>query len=175
MIIVGAGAAGIGCAVSLTGGFGLDPSRVLLLERGEEVGTSINGSFRPDKMRFISPSFNRGGMASSFDLNSAVAHTLPHDQHDAEPPGPQYADHMDELFELARLRDRVLRHSEIVEIVKAPGDGIIDVHVRIRAGAGGDAEEVQSVTVETLRTRYVVWAAADFTLLRRVHAIGAVG
>ena len=62
VIIVGAGAAGIGCAVSLTDVFGLAPSRVLLLERGETIGTSFR--MWPDEMRFISPSFNQAGRSS---------------------------------------------------------------------------------------------------------------
>ena len=41
VVIVGAGAAGIGCAITLTASFGLDPSRVLLIERGEAIGQSF--------------------------------------------------------------------------------------------------------------------------------------
>lgn len=41
VIVVGAGAAGIGCAFSLTHTFGLDPSRVVLLERGDAIGASF--------------------------------------------------------------------------------------------------------------------------------------
>ena len=68
VIVVGAGAAGIGVAFSLTHTFGLDPSRVVLLERGEAVGASFRSW--PAEMRFISPSFNQQGWTSSFDLNS---------------------------------------------------------------------------------------------------------
>ena len=90
VIIVGAGAAGIGTAVSLVHTFGLDPSRVLLLERGEGVGTSFR--MWPEEMSFISPSFNQAGWTSSFDLNSVAhgsspAYTL-HAQH---PSGAQCA------------------------------------------------------------------------------------
>ena len=55
VVVVGAGAAGIGCAVSLTRAFGLDPSRVQLLERSDAVGASFRAW--PEEMRFISPSF----------------------------------------------------------------------------------------------------------------------
>ena len=68
VIIVGAGAAGVGCALMLTKTFGLDASRVLLIERGETVGDSFRRW--PAEMRFISPSFNQQGWTSSFDLNS---------------------------------------------------------------------------------------------------------
>ena len=46
--IVGAGAAGIGTALMLTTTFGLDPSRVLLVERGEAVGRRV---WRGDEWR----------------------------------------------------------------------------------------------------------------------------
>ena len=84
--------------------------------------------------------------------------------------GFQYADHLDELFELARLQDRVRPRSEVVEIVKAPGDGVIDVHVRNRGG-DADANGVRSERVETLRTRFVVWVAVEYKLLRCVQAV----
>ena len=41
VIIVGAGAAGVGTALMLTKTFGLDASRVLLIERGEAVGDTF--------------------------------------------------------------------------------------------------------------------------------------
>ena len=71
VIIVGAGAAGIGCATSLIHTFGLAKSDVLILERGDAIGTSFRQW--PAEMRFISPSFNQAGWTNSFDLNS-VAH-----------------------------------------------------------------------------------------------------
>ena len=49
--------------------FGLDPERVLLVDRGE-----VGETFRrwPKEMRFISPSFNSQGWTQSFDLNSVA-------------------------------------------------------------------------------------------------------
>ena len=86
---MGAGAAGIGSAVSLTRAFGLDPSRVQLLERSDAVGASFRAW--PEEMRFISPSFNQQGWTSSFDLNAVAQDTSPayalHAQH---PSGAQY-------------------------------------------------------------------------------------
>ena len=57
VIVVGAGAAGVGTALMLTKNFGLDTSRVLLIERGEAVGDTFRRW--PAEMRFISPSFNQ--------------------------------------------------------------------------------------------------------------------
>ena len=87
VIIVGAGAAGIGTALMLTTTFGLDPSRVLLVERGEAVGETFRRW--PAEMRFISPSFNQQGWTNSFDLNS-VSHgtSLAYSLHREQPSGP---------------------------------------------------------------------------------------
>ena len=152
VIIVGAGAAGIGCAISLTDTFGLDPSRVLLLERGEGIGTSFR--MWPDEMRFISPSFNQAGWTNSFDLNSVAHGSSPaftlHAQH---PSGSAYADYLQELAELARVRERVQVQTDVVKITRG-ADGCFDV-VTKPTGEGGDEEE-------TLRARYVVWAAGEF-------------
>ena len=150
VIIVGAGAAGIGCAFSLTQAFGLDPSRVLLLERGEGVGETFRRW--PKEMRFISPSFNQQGWTSSFDLNAVAHDTSPafvlHAQH---PSGTQYADYLNELVKDAKL-DVKLR-TEVVRIERV--DGCFDVHVR-----AGDVDGAQKE--ETLRARFVVWAAGEF-------------
>ena len=49
VVIVGAGAAGVGCACMLTNIFGIEPSRVMLLERGDGIGTSFRNW--PEEMR----------------------------------------------------------------------------------------------------------------------------
>ena len=56
VIVVRAGASGVGVALMLTQTFGLAPERVLLVERGEGVGETFRRW--PKEMRFISPSFN---------------------------------------------------------------------------------------------------------------------
>ena len=91
VIVIGAGAAGIGTAHTLTNIFGLDASRVLLVDRGDAIGATFR--LWPQEMRFISPSFNQQGWTKSFDLNSVAYGTSPafslHTQH---PSGAQYAD-----------------------------------------------------------------------------------
>ena len=62
VIIVGAGALGVGLAIMLTRVFDLDPERVLLIERGSGVGYTFRQW--PKEMRFISPSFNQQGWVS---------------------------------------------------------------------------------------------------------------
>ena len=59
VLIVGAGCSGVGVAIMLTRVFGLDPQRVLLVERGDKVGDTFRKW--PREMRFISPSFNQQG------------------------------------------------------------------------------------------------------------------
>ena len=96
VIIIGAGASGIGTAISLTDVFGLAASRIMILERGETIGKSFRSW--PEEMKFISPSFNQAGWTKSFDLNSVAHGSSPafslHSQH---PSGKQYADYLDEL------------------------------------------------------------------------------
>ena len=41
VLIIGAGASGVGVAITLTKVFGIDPSRVLLVEQGEAVGETF--------------------------------------------------------------------------------------------------------------------------------------
>jgi len=146
VVVVGAGAAGIGCAVSLTRAFGLDPARVRLLERGDAVGASFRAW--PEEMRFISPSFNQQGWTSSFDLNAVAQDTSPayalHAQH---PSGKQYADYLAALAADASLDVRL---GTEVRSVEKLADG--DFDVRVRAG-GAD---------NIMRTRFVVWAAGEF-------------
>ena len=157
VIIVGAGAAGVGCAMMLTKTFGLDPSRVLLIERGEGVGDSFRRW--PAEMRFISPSFNQQGWTASMDLNSIAHGTSPaflmHTEH---PSGNDYADY---LTVCAGAHDlRVRTSTEVVSIEpkgKRGGPPLFSVKTQpSKPGSQGDSQ------IETLGARYVVWAAGEF-------------
>jgi len=153
VIVVGAGAAGIGFAITLTKTFGLDPSRVLLVEKGDGVGTSFRQW--PEEMRFISPSFNSEGWTNSFDLNSVAHGSSPaYELHAQHPSGSQYADYLDDLCGIVQLKKRVKRRCEVLRVEKGP-DGAFDVRVRSRKADGAERED-------TLRSRYVVWAAGEF-------------
>ena len=151
VLIVGAGAAGIGCAIMLTGTFGVDPSRVVLIERGEAVGTSFRKW--PEEMRFISPSFNQQGWTRSFDLNAVAYHkTPPAFTLQAEhPSGEQYADYLSWLAESSGLRVKL--STDVVATARE--GGVFGVRVRTRGDDGVPREE-------TLRSRFVVWAAGEF-------------
>ena len=133
VVIVGAGAAGVGCALMLTKTFGLDASRVVVVERGDEVGATFRRW--PAEMRFISPSFNMQGWTRSFDLNSVAFGTSPafslHEQH---PSGDQYADYLNALAESSQLRVRTRTEVTSVRPVGAKGDPQFSVGVRSRPG-----------------------------------------
>jgi len=75
VVVVGAGASGVGTAALLVETFGLDRSRVVLVERGAAPGETFRRW--PREMRFISPSFNMQGWTQSFDLNAIRHGTSP--------------------------------------------------------------------------------------------------
>ena len=168
VIIVGAGAAGVGCALMLTKTFGLDPSRVLLVERGEAVGETFRRW--PAEMRFISPSFNQQGWTSSFDLNSIAHGTSPaYSLHNEHPSGTEYAHYLSALAGAAKLNVRT--QTEVASVEAATGkEGAPLFSVGVRSVGGQEATQRRkkkaktepAQTTETLTARYVVWAAGEF-------------
>ena len=161
VIIVGAGAAGVGCALMLVETFALDPSRVLLLERGAGVGDTFKRW--PAEMRFISPSFNQQGWTSSFDLNS-ISHgtSLAYSLHSEHPSGVEYAAYLSALAERAKLNVRA--HTEVVS-VQAEGAKGFSVEVRRSASSPESVTESSPEAPsggEKLTARYVVWAAGEY-------------
>ena len=162
VVVVGAGAAGVGTALMLTKTFGLDASRVLLVERGEEVGATFRRW--PAEMRFISPSFNMQGWTNSFDLNSVAFGTSPaYSLHEQHPSGAQYADYLSALVSSAKLN---VRTSTEVTSVRPPSEegGLFSVSVRSKGDAG----------VEKITPKYVVWAAGEFQYPAETQFSGAI-
>ena len=146
--IVGAGAAGLGCAVALKE-FGVDD--VIVLDRHE-----IGASFRrwPQEMRFITPSFTSNAFGL-LDLNAIVPATSPAYTLDREhPSGAAYAKYL----------DNVAQHYEIE--VK-PGIDVSSVTV----------EENGTFTLttsdRTVRARHLIWAAGEFQYPNRNSIPGA--
>ena len=162
VVIVGAGAAGVGTALMLTKTFGLDPSSVLLVERGEEVGATFRRW--PAEMRFISPSFNMQGWTNSFDLNSVAFGTSPaYSLHEQHPSGAQYADYLSALVSSAKLNVRT--STEVTSITPPEEEGgLFSVSVRSRDTAG----------VDKLAPKYVVWAAGEFQYPSETQFTGAI-
>ncbi len=146
--IVGAGAAGLGCAVALKE-FGVDD--VIVLDRHE-----IGASFRrwPQEMRFITPSFTSNAFGL-LDLNAIVPGTSPAFTLDREhPSGKAYAKYL----------DNVANHFELQ--VKA-GIDVSSVTV----------EDNGTFTLETndrpVRARHLIWAAGEFQYPNRNSIEGA--
>ena len=159
MIIVGAGAAGVGCALMLTKTFGLEPSRVLLIERGEAVGDTFRRW--PAEMRFISPSFNQQGWTSSFDLNSIAHGTSPaYSLHSEHPSGDEYADYLNTLARAAELRVRTL--TEVISVEPEGANGFSVGVSDADFAPGLAAKRRKKRATEKLTARYVVWAAGEF-------------
>lgn len=74
VIIVGAGASGIGVGLMLTETFRVDKSRVLIIERGKDVGESFRRW--PEEMKFISPSFNQQVRSDPIHFMNILLHKL---------------------------------------------------------------------------------------------------
>merc|ERR1712078_191295 len=125
VVIVGAGASGVGMGLMLSRTFDLDPKRVLIVERGEEAGESFRRW--PKEMRFISPSFNNQGWTASFDLNSVAFETSPAYTLQAEhPTGAEYAHYLKELASSGELN---VQYSTAVTAVRPVRTGGFKVDV----------------------------------------------
>ncbi len=136
VIIVGAGAAGLGVAVALTHA-GVD--NFVILDRH-----SIGASFAawPAETRFITPSFpsNSVGM---LDLNSIAIGVSPAYSLDAEhPTGAEFALHLKAVAQFFRLP--VQEKTDVERITKSGETFYIETAGR------------------TLQSRHVIWAAGEF-------------
>eukprot|EP00966_Prymnesium_polylepis_P215733 4995331-Prymnesium_polylepis.1 len=155
----------------LTKTFGLDASRVLLIERGESVGDTFRRW--PAEMRFITPSFNSQGWTSSFDLNSVVHGTSPaYSLHKQHPSGDEYADYLHALAGAAKLNVRTLTEVISVKAEGSKGGPLFRVGVRSKPSSEGYATRRPARATEQPVARYVVWAAGEFQYLR--ESSGAV-
>ncbi len=138
VVIVGAGAAGIGCGIVLRD---LEISRFTLLER-----YAVGASFLrwPAEMRFISPSF----MSNPFgllDLNAVALGTSPaYSLQSEHPTGAMYARYLQSLA----------AHFEL------PIQTGVEVH-RVEPVAHEDGF-ILHTTHGHIRSRYVIWAAGEF-------------
>lgn len=158
VLVVGAGCAGVGTALMLTETFGLDQSRVVLMERGEEVGETFRRW--PEEMRFISPSFNQQGWTKTFDLNSISKGTSPaFSIHTEHPSGKEYASYLSALAKTKELNIRTRTEVLAVRSVGTKELPLFSVDIR-----SGDAK------TETLSSRYIVWAAGEFQYPRSTSA-----
>lgn len=166
VIVIGAGAAGVGTALMLTDTFGLDKAHVLVLERGGSVGESFRQW--PEEMRFISPSFNQQGWTKSFDLNSVAIGTSPaYSLHTQHPSGKEYASYLEALTEKCKLNVRTDTEVLSVQDISVEGENEGDkkiplFSVQVQSLKKDNDENDGSKKVQSLTARYIVWAAGEF-------------
>jgi putative flavoprotein involved in K+ transport len=144
VVIVGAGASGIGMAQVLTA-LGLE--RFLVVDRHE-----IGASFRrwPSEMRFITPSFT-GNAFGQVDLNAITYNTSPAYTLDEEhPTGRQFAAYLSAVAEQFELR--VKTGVDVVSVTPL---------VEREAGADGTGFRLQT-SIGPITSRFVIWAAGEF-------------
>jgi thioredoxin reductase len=147
VIVVGAGAAGVGVSMALKG---VGVESMILLERG-----AVGESFRrwPEEMRFITPSFTSNAFGH-VDLNAVHPSTSPAFSLEEEHPGGgQYAQYL----------DAVACHA--------------DLPVRTGVDVRSVAYKNERFTLETndgaYQARFVVWAAGEFQYPRKDGFPGA--
>jgi putative flavoprotein involved in K+ transport len=147
VVIVGAGAAGVGMGVVLQE---LGVSRWTILER-HEVGASFLRW--PAEMRFISPSFTSNGFGL-LDLNAVSLTTSPaYTLHEEHPTGPQYAHYLK-----AVASHFALPVQEGVEVYAVQPTG----------------EQFRlSTSLGDLQSRFVIWAAGEYQYPRTHPFAGA--
>ena len=146
--IVGAGAAGLGCAVALKE-FGVDD--VVILDRHE-----VGASFRrwPQEMRFITPSFTSNAFGL-LDLNAIVPGTSPaYTLASEHPSGIAYATYLDNVAQYFELQVKT---------------GIDVGSVAVEA----NGTFTLTTTGRPVRAQHVIWAAGEFQYPNRNSFVGA--
>lgn len=137
VLIVGAGAAGVGVGVALKE---MGVTDLVVLER-DEVGATFLGW--PAETRFLTPSFPGQGFGAT-DLNAVAPSTSPAFTLGREhPTGAEYARYLQGVAEHWELPIRT--GTTVDGLVVLPGGGFV-----VRTGD------------EVVHTRHVIWAAGEF-------------
>jgi len=136
VLIVGAGPAGLGCAVALKQ-CGIED--VLILDK-RGVGATFEAW--PRQMKLLTPSFHSNPFGAA-DLNAITPHTSPADfLHTEHPTGAEYASYLKAIARYYQLR---VETGEVRTLTRS-ADGFI----------------VQT-TVGQLSPHFVIWAAGEFS------------
>ncbi|MEM6820462.1 MAG: NAD(P)/FAD-dependent oxidoreductase [Verrucomicrobiota bacterium] len=148
VIIVGAGAAGVGMASTLID-FGIKNFKVL--DR-HEVGASFNRW--PEEMRLITPSFNTTPFGI-LDLNAVILNTsVANFLGEEHPRGTDYARYLQAI--VREMQIPVASDWEVVDVEERSSGGFL------LTGPEGDLE-----------CDYLIWAAGEFQYPRTNHFAGA--
>ncbi len=135
--IVGAGPAGLGCALALRA-IGLE--RMTILE-----GSSVGASFRswPEEMRLITPSFHSNSFYAT-DLNAINPRTSPGDLFGVEHlSGEQYADYLGAVVDHYELPVR--ENCQVNKLHSDPSGFLLETDD------------------QAIRARFVIWATGEFS------------
>lgn len=139
IVIVGAGASGLGIGAMLQL---LEVKNFVLLER-HEAGASF--SMWPKEMSFISPSFPSHGFGL-LDLNAVVPNTSPGYYVESEhPSGKDYQKYLKNVARHFKLPIRTGIDVKSIEPVSSRQKGF-----------------VLETSEETIKSRFVIWAAGEF-------------
>eukprot|EP00912_Choanoflagellata_sp_UC4_P001894 UC4_evm1s1214 len=135
--------------------FSLNSKRVLIVDRGENVGETFR--LWPKEMRFISPSFNQQGWTDSFDLNSIAYNTSPaHTIFAEHPSGEQYASYLQHVAEANSLN--IQTKTEVLSIKSLDcAEGFA-----IEMAPTKSQSDIQKPFPKTIHCRYIIWAAGEF-------------
>ena len=121
VIIIGAGAAGIGAGIALDHS-GVD--NYIIIDKGE-IGSSF--ASWPDETRFITPSFPSNSIGM-LDLNSIAIGVSPaYNMKIEHPNGSEYSKHLQDLAEFFELPVR--EKAEVVQIAKKEGVFIVETKI----------------------------------------------
>lgn len=142
VVIVGAGPAGVGCAIALQAAGVKDVTLV------DQYGVGASFDAWPRQMNLLTPSFHSNGFGA-VDLNAVTPETSPADflktQH---PSGPDYARYLQALASHYQLR------------VESP---VRITRLEPPSGEGGDFLLHTSTGSDPLRARYVIWTVGEFS------------
>ena len=138
VVIVGAGAAGIGCGVVLKD---LGIENFVIVER-HQVGASF--SRWPEEMRFITPSFPSHGFGL-LDLNAAVLNTSPGFSFQKEHlSGKEYALYLENIADYFELPIKTETDVKVIKVLTENRGFVIET-------SQGELE-----------TQFLIWAAGEF-------------
>jgi putative flavoprotein involved in K+ transport len=144
VVIVGAGPAGLGCAVLLKQ-MGIKTDDMLIYE-AKTIGSSFEAW--PKEMRMITPSFPSNGYHQT-DLNAITPDTSPAFSTGKEhPSGAEYAQYLRSVVKHYGVS--IQENTKITEVTPHSEDSFI----------------LKTDTGETIHTQYLIWAGGEFSAPR---------